>query len=500
MQIKSACSHSRQLNWCSRISEAGHQVDNSVSTIQKLNTLYCEPELSDLKLLVGTKIFQTHKLILSISSDVFKTMLTSPKWPESYTSHITLQEEPECVEVFEDVLRYLYTGKINLSHVSVLPILTLADKYNIGDLSQVCIDYMCEHYVAPKNECHVISWLKYASMCCHKQLEHICEEYIIWNFQHVVETEDFLMISEEMLIKFLSSSDIVVHDEISLFKQVKRWISKEIGSMKNDHKSLCGLNAIVKKICELVHFQMMSFNDIIALQSDPVITKFHDLFYPYLDKAVQFHRSYAEHKTVHHNDSPTSPSSNLCGNTDVSQKKHPSTDTPHKKHQRIYTCDSWCTEMTVNDLESINPGEFRGAFFSTPLTGREFDDSACWDWHVDLYPKGVAFKKCLMIGLFENHEIDEVMYETVRVTVSVASSVSESRLVEVSILVFGEQDGMEYIAKVITRTCYFSQDCLLHNINNIVDYNQIHDGRSQFLMGKNKNALKFLINIRPVDV
>jgi hypothetical protein len=62
-------------------------------------------------------------------------MLTSPTWPEAYTDKIYLEEEPQCNLVFEDFLQYLYTGKIHLSHTHVLPVLILADKYNIGDLS-----------------------------------------------------------------------------------------------------------------------------------------------------------------------------------------------------------------------------------------------------------------------------------------------------------------------------------------------------------------------------
>lgn len=53
----------------------------------------------------------------------------NPEWNESREERISLQEAPECVEVFEKFLRYMYTGQLMLSHDSVLPILALADKY-----------------------------------------------------------------------------------------------------------------------------------------------------------------------------------------------------------------------------------------------------------------------------------------------------------------------------------------------------------------------------------
>lgn len=61
----------------------------------------------------------------------FKVMLMNPRWNESREQRIVLQEAAECVEVFELFLRYLYTGRLKVSHATVLPTLALADKYNV---------------------------------------------------------------------------------------------------------------------------------------------------------------------------------------------------------------------------------------------------------------------------------------------------------------------------------------------------------------------------------
>ena len=39
-----------------------------------------------------------------------------------------LGETPSCSAVFEDFLKYLYTGKIHLDFATVVPIVSLADK------------------------------------------------------------------------------------------------------------------------------------------------------------------------------------------------------------------------------------------------------------------------------------------------------------------------------------------------------------------------------------
>lgn len=130
----------------------GKKVDNSVSTLQKLFQLYTKSDLCDVQLQVGPHIFHAHRLILSMSSDVFKTMLTDTKWPDAHKARILLNEELECVEVFGDFLQYMYTGNIHLSNLSVLPVLMLADKYNIHDLGSECRNYMVTHcHTSPLN-------------------------------------------------------------------------------------------------------------------------------------------------------------------------------------------------------------------------------------------------------------------------------------------------------------------------------------------------------------
>ena len=55
---------------------------------------------------------------------------------------LVLGETPECAAVFEHFLKYLYTGKIHLNFATVVPIVSLADKYNVKDLLKLGLDYM----------------------------------------------------------------------------------------------------------------------------------------------------------------------------------------------------------------------------------------------------------------------------------------------------------------------------------------------------------------------
>jgi hypothetical protein len=60
-----------------------------------------------------------------------QVMLMNPEWSESQESSVVLQETPACAAIFGDFLSYFYTGQIRINHLRVMPILALADKYNV---------------------------------------------------------------------------------------------------------------------------------------------------------------------------------------------------------------------------------------------------------------------------------------------------------------------------------------------------------------------------------
>jgi hypothetical protein len=58
-------------------------------------------------------------------------MLMNPQWNESHESRVVLQETPACSAIFGEFLRYFYTGQIKINHLIIMPVLALADKYNV---------------------------------------------------------------------------------------------------------------------------------------------------------------------------------------------------------------------------------------------------------------------------------------------------------------------------------------------------------------------------------
>ena len=120
-------------------------------------------------------------------------------WQPSY--HLILQESPECEAVFEVFLKYLYTGKISLNYSNVIPILQLADKYNVRDLLKVGLDFMSRNVPLAARKNQVVSWYQFTTNCGYKDVAKLCLNFIKWNFDTVSESIDWPNLELDSLVQ-----------------------------------------------------------------------------------------------------------------------------------------------------------------------------------------------------------------------------------------------------------------------------------------------------------
>ena len=104
------------------------------------------PAWSDIKLQVNkdTKVYYAHKAILVSKSDYFKTLImSSVEWKDSQAGTIQLHIEQTQVDLFEDFLRFLYGGHVNLRKNAIWPLYFLADFYVVPDLKHLLAKFVC---------------------------------------------------------------------------------------------------------------------------------------------------------------------------------------------------------------------------------------------------------------------------------------------------------------------------------------------------------------------
>ncbi|KAG8325513.1 BTB POZ domain-containing protein [Homalodisca vitripennis] len=295
-------------------------INNTDHVLLKIATLYAERLMSDVTLVVGGVEYPAHRLILCASSEVFQVMLMSPRWSESHESRVVLQESGPCSDIFGEFLSYFYTGRIRINQHTIMPVLLLADKYNVKsapcrpacgctsrseltlppiprpmvvlllgltppapqldlgfrrierdeqvrqitdsrylgwrgemgqratyhrigrktinnvvqaiyrsefailtqaqpqDLTELCGQYMCDHIAHAATNNQLITWFQYALSLSHYQVAQACENFLKWNFELVARASDFVNLQQDVFVRILQQSDLVVHNEMTVYK------------------------------------------------------------------------------------------------------------------------------------------------------------------------------------------------------------------------------------------------------------------------------------------
>jgi len=138
-----------------------------------------------------------------------QVMLMSPVWKSSSETRVVLTETPSCEAVFEDFLRYLYTGRIALDHATCIPLVSLADKYNVRDLQNAGLSFMARHVCSACRNGLLVSWHQFAFSAQHDRLDRLCTDFMLANFGTLAKRPDFNDMEPETLAFFLDRSDMV---------------------------------------------------------------------------------------------------------------------------------------------------------------------------------------------------------------------------------------------------------------------------------------------------
>ena len=130
--------------------EHNNIIDGSkrVKTSQTFESLFDNRTLSDLVVSVndGQYVFNSHKMILGLKSDILATLLhgLSPASSEGERPILCLQETPECAEVFSRFLYFIYSGIVWLHRDYVIALQKLAERYQVHALLHHCENYITQ--------------------------------------------------------------------------------------------------------------------------------------------------------------------------------------------------------------------------------------------------------------------------------------------------------------------------------------------------------------------
>jgi BTB/POZ domain-containing protein 17 len=254
---------------------------DEVKFILDVSQFYNQEALSDIVLKVGDKRYYSHKFVLAKSSDVFRTMLYEKNWSQGSKDEIILEETPDCQQLFDKFLRYLYTAEVSISNATAVAILCLADKYNVISLKELCAHYMCIHSQSPRLH-NALRWYSWAKMFQLDTLLRQCYRTIAWNYMEFLSSPDWSSAEIDFLRDFLQSSELIVINEFAVWNGVRLWLTHE--------SRMHQFSENVQLLLPLVRFPQMLVPQLYQLEKSELAAHVDckDLFHELLSRAYRF--------------------------------------------------------------------------------------------------------------------------------------------------------------------------------------------------------------------
>lgn len=170
---------------------------------------------SDVILLVGKNEipFKAHKLILSTGSPVFQNLLSGTH-PAAEIFIKDVEPKP-----FRLLLNFLYTGETEAEVNDAPALLYAANKFQVPDLVTLCALLLKTH-LSDKNAASIY---QQAERFDQHELADSALVHIRRHARNVLETEDFLSLSTNVLCRLLEDDELEAADEMQVYEAVLRW-------------------------------------------------------------------------------------------------------------------------------------------------------------------------------------------------------------------------------------------------------------------------------------
>jgi len=177
--------------------------------------LYDQPDYSDVILVVNGTRIPAHRIILS-RSPVFKAML-SGKMKDSSPLEVVISDPKIHIDSFRDLLKFIYTGALDINRKYVLYLLYCSKLYSVSPLQRRCIE------LAEFTKEDVLEMFPSVLDLGEDDLLKKCKLIIDQYTNYILTSNGALDINKDILLEIISSSSLQI-TEVVLFEFVIRWI------------------------------------------------------------------------------------------------------------------------------------------------------------------------------------------------------------------------------------------------------------------------------------
>ncbi|KAK6987308.1 BTB/POZ domain-containing protein 17 [Biomphalaria glabrata] len=443
----------------SSASTAAEMIDDSKAFVERFSLLFDSSCFSDVRLRVGEQSYYGHRFILAAASKVFEAMFgDSSAWEESRQQEIRLVEEEACQAVFYDFLRYFYSASINMTTDKALPLLLLADKYNVQSLRNACVEYMMKHIEELPDKNKTLTWYHYSKLTGPEKLRDTCKNFIVSNFNVILDAADWVEMEREELVDFIGMSELCVESEKKLWEKVEQWLVAD-NNMDN-----CRDN--VETIVPCMRFCKMTPTELLAIESSPLMPLFPDILKDKLAIAYRYHSLASNGIFLPTDQVPfrnyTSPMYAMRFPFEL------------KNYANIPKIESRvCLSCQVPYLPSLEMETKKASRYA--------------QFQVNFYPKG-HFSTISLYGNFMGRQNDNVTLKISRQHVPVTvSPPHESKpyppmLVEATLQLYSKKKELRFVGLTLTQTHIFTSKTPELVVDNVLDLARLKAEDSPFIV------------------
>lgn len=182
---------------------------------QQLLQLHLDDEHADLSIHTPGKSFKCHKIILAANSLYFKNMLRF--------GMNEMKLERVSSDVFQCLLKYFYTGEVDIPDDLLVPLIHATDFLRLAELQEICL----REAVKVCKPANAVSIHQLAKTHGLRELRDKAEYIIATSLSLLVELESFVELSEWELRDVLDVCEEQNSDADDMYEAVMRWIEHD---------------------------------------------------------------------------------------------------------------------------------------------------------------------------------------------------------------------------------------------------------------------------------
>lgn len=247
---------------------------HALNMLGLMREMHSKQVLCDVSLVVQGQTIPAHRLVLASCSPYFNAMFTS-NLKECHEKTVTLCEHD--AEAITEVVKFAYSGKLDLTEKNVQAILNAASLLQIEPIISTCCEFL-KTQLHPSNCLGIQSFAD--SHGCF-DLQQAAESFARQNFTKVATQEEFSQLTAKELIKLIEHDSLNVTREEEVYKAVMNWLKHDWEARKQH----------IGDIFEYVRLPLLSWEFLTSQVVQDKITDLSERCHRFFDEARRFHAS-----------------------------------------------------------------------------------------------------------------------------------------------------------------------------------------------------------------